>query len=47
VDLAPELPVLDGDSGKPAGVVIFFVEFLCRFAPNRLRVIAKQNFFCT
>jgi hypothetical protein len=24
VDLAPEFPVLDGDSGKPAGVVIFF-----------------------
>jgi hypothetical protein len=23
VDLAPEFPVLDGDSGKTAGVVIF------------------------
>jgi hypothetical protein len=25
VDLAPEFPVLDGDSGKTAGVAVFFV----------------------
>jgi len=28
VDLAPEFPALDGDSGKTAGVVIFFVAAL-------------------
>jgi hypothetical protein len=25
VDLAPEFPVLDGDSGKPAGVAVRFL----------------------
>jgi hypothetical protein len=25
VDLAPEFPVLDGDSGKPAGVAVHFL----------------------
>jgi hypothetical protein len=37
VDLAPEFPVLDGDSGKTAGVAVFFA--------TRSRSLSDRNSF--
>jgi hypothetical protein len=48
VDLAPEFPVLDGDSGKTAGVVIF-LSSLIYVAPLQTAYAAKhgEEFFCS
>jgi hypothetical protein len=44
VDLAPEFPVLDGDSGKTAGVVIFFDRALMSLRSKPLMRIANLRF---
>jgi hypothetical protein len=41
VDLAPELPVLDGDSGKTAGVAVCFLSL----RDNPLMSIVEPNLF--
>ena len=45
MDLAPELPVLDGDSGKTAGVVIFFGLLLMLLRSKPLEGHRQAEFF--